>query len=113
MIDVVAEFGRRLNVPVAKTLALGDDFIVLLDYYEASKAHQYGNLFRISADGTVVWTVVWTFGVTGGVAANDPGYDMVTNIEWRDGNLLASTWGCATLTIDKSTGAVLNSAFTK
>jgi hypothetical protein len=22
---------------------LGDDFIVLLDHYEASKAHQYGN----------------------------------------------------------------------
>jgi hypothetical protein len=105
MIDVVAEFGRRLNIPVAKTLALGDDFIVLLDYYEASKAHQYGNLFRISSDGTVVWTI--------GVAANDPGYDVVTNVEWRAGNLLASTWGCATLTIDKSTGAVLDSAFRK
>jgi hypothetical protein len=108
MIDVVAEFGRRLNIPVAKTLALGDDFIVLLDHYEASKAHQYGNLFRISSDGTVVWTVVWTFGVT----ANDPVYDMVTHVEWRAGNLLASTWGCATLTIDKAT-AVLDSVVTK
>jgi hypothetical protein len=114
MIDVVAEFGRRLNIPVAKTLALGDDFIVLLDYYAASKAHQYGNLFRISADGTVVWTI--------GVAANDPtpapeayplSYDTVTNVEWRAGNLMAWTWGCAEITIDKSTGAVLASVFTK
>jgi hypothetical protein len=105
MIDVVTEFGRRLNIPVAKTLALGDDFIVLLDYHEASKAHQYGNLFRISADGTVVWTM--------GVAANDPVNDLVTNIEWRAGNLMAWTWGCAEITIDKSTGAVLASVFTK
>ncbi len=42
MIDVVAEFGRRLNIPVAKKLNLDGDFIVLLDYYEASKTHNSG-----------------------------------------------------------------------
>jgi hypothetical protein len=101
VIDVVAAFGRRLNIPVAKALALGDDFIVLLDYDEASKAHQYGNLSRISADGALVWTI--------GLAAND----VVTNVEWRGENLVAWTWGCTMITVDKSTGAVLESVFTK
>ena len=101
MTDVVAEFGRRLDIPVAKKLALDDDFIVLLDYYEASKAHQYGNLFRISADGALVWTI--------SLAAND----MVTNVEWRAGNLIAWTWGSSMITIDKSNGTVLDSVFTK
>ncbi|HUE04990.1 MAG TPA: hypothetical protein VMR62_35900 [Bryobacteraceae bacterium] len=41
MTDVVAEFGRRLDIPVAKKLALDDDFIVLLDYYEASKCRAF------------------------------------------------------------------------
>jgi hypothetical protein len=30
--DVVAQFGRTLNIPVAKTLAVETDFIVLLDW---------------------------------------------------------------------------------
>jgi hypothetical protein len=82
VIEAVAEFGRRLNIPVAKTLAMGDDFIILLDYYEASKTHLNGNLFRVSADGLLVWTV--------NVATDD----LVTNVEWRDGKLIAWTWGC-------------------
>jgi hypothetical protein len=101
VIDVAAEFGRRLNIPVAKKLALDDDFIVLLDYYEASKTHQHGNLFRISADGALVWTI--------SLAGND----MVTNVEWRTGSLIAWTWGCSMITIDKSNGTVLDSVFTK
>jgi len=101
VIDVVAEFRRRLNIPVAKALALGDDFILLLDYYEASKAHQYRNLSHISADGALVWTI--------SLAAND----LVTNVEWRGESLVAWTWGCTMITVDKSTGTVLDSAFTK
>ena len=101
MIDVVAEFGRRLNIPVAKKLTLDDDFIVLLDYYEAQKTHKSGNLFRVSADGAIVWTI--------GEAAND----VITNVEWRAGKLIAWTWGCTMINIDPSTGTVLDSVFTK
>jgi hypothetical protein len=81
---------------------MGDDFVVLLDYYEASKAHIYRNLFRLRPDGSLVWTIN---------AAE--AHDVVTDVQWRDGNLVAWTWGCYMLTIDKSTGVTLASVFTK
>jgi hypothetical protein len=53
--DVVVEFGRRTGIPITKSLALEDGFIVLLDYYETSKTDSLENLFRLDADGSVVW----------------------------------------------------------
>ena len=97
----MTEFGRRPSIPVAKTLALGDDLIVLLDHHEASKAHVKENLFRVTGDGLHVWTL--------SVAVDD----LVTDVEWRDGKLIAWTWGCCMITIDQSTGTVLESVFTK
>jgi hypothetical protein len=85
---------------LAKTLALGDDFIVLLDYYEASKAHIYENLFRISANCAIMWTM----SLTG---------NGVTKVESRGGNLFAWTWGTCMIRVDKSTGTVVDSVFTK
>jgi hypothetical protein len=48
----------RLNIPAAKTVPLGDDFIVVLvDPQQASKAHQIANLLRVFARGAIVWTI--------------------------------------------------------
>jgi hypothetical protein len=98
--DTVAEFGRRLNVRVAKTLALGDDFIVLLDYCQAPRE----NLFRLRADGSVVWTI-----------SQPPAMGAVVDVQWRYGRhpLTAWTFGCYMITLDESTGIILESEFTK
>jgi hypothetical protein len=99
--DVVLEFRRRLGIPVAKSLTLDDGFIVLLDYYEASKTGATGNLLRLRADGSLVWAV------------SRDARDLVTDVQWREGKLVAWTWGCYMITLDRSTGTVLESAFTK
>jgi hypothetical protein len=100
--DVVAEFGRRLNIPVAKTLALGGDFIVLLDWRKAYEVWILRNLFQLRADGTVVWTI----------SQPEP-MGAVVAVELQYGTLLAWTWGCYMLHINERTGKVDHSEFTK
>jgi len=100
--DVVAEFGRTLNVPVAKWLPIDSDFIVLLDYFKASQAAMVHNLFRLRADGTVAWTI-----------SQPEAMGAVTAVDWRSGKFTAWTWGCYMLVIDERTGRVLSSVFTK
>lgn len=102
MTDVAEEFGRRVKIPVAKALAVAEDFIVLLDYDGASQAHLDSNLFRLRADGTIQWAACLP--VSG---------DLVTNIDWRDGRLIAWTWDCRMMTIAPSNGTVVESVFTK
>jgi hypothetical protein len=100
--DVVAEFGRRLNAPVAKSLPVDADLIVLLGYYTASQTDILRNLFRLRADGTVAWTI-----------SQRDAMGIVTDADWRDGKLVAWTWGGYMLVIDEHTGKVLDSVFTK
>ncbi len=102
MADGITDFARKLRVPVSETLSIGADFIVLLDYSEASRARIGGNLFRVRADGEVVWTI-----------SLPDASDSITKVQWRDGKLIAWTWWGHMMVVDASDGAVLETVFTK
>lgn len=40
-------------------------------------------------------------------------YCDVRDVQWREGKLVAWTWGCYMTTLDRSTGTVLESVFTE
>ena len=102
MDGVIAEFGRRLNVPVAKTIEIGGDFIVLLDWRKAYEIWMLRDLLRLRPDGTVAWTI-----------SQPEALGLVVNVEWRYGALLAWTSGCYMPVVNERTGTVKNSVFTK
>jgi len=89
-------------VRVSKTLPCGDDHIVLLDYDQASRSKLWANLRKLKSTGDVVW------------AASTPGSsDIFTDVDWRDGRLVAWTWECFKITVDQETGRPVDVLFTK
>ena len=102
MVDVADLQERTTGVPVCKTLSCGDDHIVLLDYDQASRSRLWANLRRVKSGGDVIW------------AASAPGSsDIFTNVDWRDGRLVAWTWQCFMITVDHETGKPIDVLFTK
>jgi hypothetical protein len=102
MADIVDLQERATGVHVSKTLPCGDDRIILLDYYQASQSKLWANLRRVNSAGAVVW------------AASAPGSsDIFTNVDWRDGCLIAWTWECFMITLDQETGKLIEVLFTK
>ncbi len=101
MSAIVKEFERVVDIPVVKTLMAGEDFIVLLDYFEFSKKRDFGNLFRLSEDGSLVWII------------SDAVDDVIVNVEWQADKLIAWTFGSRMLTIDPAKGTMIESALTK
>jgi len=91
------------GVDVSKTLLCNDGHIVLLDYYKASQSKVWANLRRLKTTGEVVW------------AASPPrsGDIFFTNVDYRDGRLVARTWEGFMITIDLETGKPLEALFTK
>jgi hypothetical protein len=56
----------------------------------------------VKSGGDVVW------------AASAPGSgDIFTNVDWRDGHLVAWTWQCFMITMDHETGKPIDVLFTK
>lgn len=90
------------GVRVSKTLPCGDDHINLLDYYQASQSKIRANLRRLTSTGELVW------------AACPPNSgDVFTDVDYRDGRLVAWTWQGFMITIDQETGKVAEAPFTK
>jgi len=102
MLDIAELHERATGVRVCKTLPCGDDYIILLDYYEASQAKLRANLRRLKMTGEVVWM------------ASAPGSsDIFINVDLRGGRLVAWTWEGFMMTVDHDTGRVDEAVSTK
>jgi hypothetical protein len=99
---ILENLTESVGVPVAATLPLGSDLIVLFDYHEASQKRVWDNLMRVRPDGTIVWRASPPTSTAG-----------FTKIEWIGGNLMAWTWECFMLRLDPASGRVLESTFMK
>ena len=102
MLDIAQVHERATGVRVFKTLPCGDDYIILLDHYEASQAKLWANLRRLKMTGEVVW-----------MASALGSSDIFTNVDWRGGRLVAWTWESSMMTVDHDTGRVGEVVFTK
>jgi hypothetical protein len=102
MLDIADLHGRATGVRVSKALPCGDDHIVLLDYYQASQSRVWANLRRLKSNGDVVWA-----------ASTPSSSDIFTEVDWRDGRLVAWTWECFMITVDQETGRPIEVVFTK
>ena len=102
MSDIADLHERATGVHVVKALPCGDDHIVLLDYYQASQSRVRANLRRLKSTGEVVWA-----------ASTPSSSDIFTDVEWRDGHLVAWTWECFVITVDQDTGRPVEVLFTK
>ncbi len=102
MPDIAELHERAVGVRVSKVLPCENDYIVLLDYCNASQANLTANLRRLRPDGEVVW------------AASAPNYsDIFINVEWQYGRLIAWTYGCYMVTVNPNTGRCVEKVFTK
>jgi hypothetical protein len=102
MPDIADLHERATGVRVSKALPCGDDHIVLLDYYQASQSKVWANLRRVRSTGDIVWAAT---------APNSS--DIFTDVDWRDGRLVARTWECFMITVDQETGRPVEVIFTK
>ena len=102
MPDIADVHARATGVRVSKALPCGDDHIVLLDYQEASQSKVWANLRRVRPTGDIVWA-----------ASTPSSSDIFTNVDWRDGRLVAWTWECFMITVDQETGRPVEVIFTK
>jgi len=101
MPGILEDLTESIGVPVAATLPVEGDLIVLFDYYEARQKHVWDNLMRVSPDGTIVWR-----------ASPSSSTARFTKIEWREGTLMAWTEDCI-LRLDAASGRILESTFMK
>lgn len=102
VVDIAEMQESATGVHVSRTLTCGDDYIVLLDYYEASRSRFWPNLRRVKSDGTVVWA-----------KCAPRSSDIFTDVAWCDGLLVAWTWECFRITVDQETGKPVEVLFTK
>jgi hypothetical protein len=102
MPDIGELHERATGVRASKTLPCGDDYIILLDYYQSSQAKLWANLRRVRATGEVVW-----------MASAPSSSDIFTDVDWRDGRLVAWTWECFMVAVDHDTGRPGEVVFTK
>ena len=102
MPDTADLHARAIGVRVSKALSCGDDHIVLLDYQEASQSKVWANLRRVRSTGDIVWA-----------ASTPSSSDIFTDVDWRDGRLVAWTWECFMITVDQETGRPVEVTFTK
>jgi hypothetical protein len=80
MPDIADLHAQAIGVRVSKALPCGDDHIVLLDYQEASQSKVWANLRRVRSTGDIVWA-----------ASTPSSSDIFTDVDWRDGRLVAWT----------------------
>jgi hypothetical protein len=78
------------------------DAIVLLSP-DAQLNGRFGNLLRMSPDGSVSWQVEPPF-------QND---DAFVAVAWVGDKLIANTWSCFRVAVDVNTGRLLETLFTK
>jgi hypothetical protein len=100
--DIADLHERATGVRVSKTLPCADDYIVLLDYEQASRSKLWANLRRLKSTGELVWA-----------ASTPSSSDIFTDVDWCDGRLVASTWECFKITVDQETGRPVDVLFTK
>ena len=93
---------RATGVHVAKVLPCEGDYIVLLDYHPASQVGLSANLRRARSNCYVVWA-----------ASTPSSSDLLTDVEWRDGRLIAWTWECFMITVDLGTGQFVEKVFAR
>ena len=101
MPDTADLHARAIGVRVSKALSCGDDHIVLLDYQEASQSKVWANLRRVRSTGDIVWA---------GIYAQLQRH--FTDVDWRDGRLVAWTWECFMIIVDQETGRAVGVTFT-
>ena len=102
MSEIADSHESATGIDVSKTLPCSDGQVVLLDYYQASQSKIRANLRRLTSTGDLVWAA----------SPPNPG-DLFTNVDYRDGRLVAWTWEGFMITIDLETGKPLEALFTK
>ena len=90
--------GASVVLPVPET----NDAIVLLNPDEQVNG-RFGNLLRLSADGSVSWQAVPVF----------ENNDVFVAVEWLGDKLMANTWSGYRVVVEVDTGLPLETAFTK
>jgi len=95
---------KPLGFPITwlATVPDSEGAIVLFDYMAGPK--NFANLARIEPDGSVLWR-------TG--PPDQSGPDAFVSASLRGGRLRASTWSGARVSVDLSTGVILDSTFVK
>jgi hypothetical protein len=101
--DSEAFRGSYKGAPVKCALVVnhGDNCIILLDP-DSSEKPRFENLFCLARDGDIVWT-----------ASLPETRDTFVELRFRGEQVVANSWSAFLLTIDPSTGSVLNCEFTK
>ncbi|XAS67028.1 hypothetical protein V3C33_16410 [Micrococcaceae bacterium Sec5.7] len=96
--------GKPLGVDALEVQALPDtdSAIVLLDYMQMGSG-PVGNLVRISSDGSILWVAD---------LPNLAPSECYVSFEISD-HVLANTWNGFRVEIDRETGKILKSLFTK
>ena len=102
MMNIADLHERATGVRVSKVLPCGDDHIILLDYFQASQSRVWANLHRLKSTGAVVWE-----------ACTPSSSDIFTDVDWRDGRLVAWTWEGFMITVDQETGRPVEVGYTK
>jgi hypothetical protein len=104
MSSLTEKFAAAFPLPIKKMLQVEDDCILLFDPDASSKAKYWKHLIRITPDAEVLWEIG---------APNLPNNFLDIQLSIDGENIIAWTWDCYRLLIDKNTGTIISSAFTK
>lgn len=102
MPDIADMHERATGVRVCKVLPCKEDHILLLDYNRASQSGVWANLRRVRSTGDVVWAI-----------SAPHSSDILVDVDWCEGRLVARTWGCFRVAVDEEAGRVIEVLFSK
>ena len=94
---------QTFETPVERVFPLpaGDGCLVLL-VYSGSKKFTFDNLFKVGADGSIVWT-----------AELPESHDAFVHAAVHGERIEANSWSCWRVEIDPTNGRITTRAFTK
>ena len=98
--------GRPNGCPVVKTQSLpdSDDAIVLLDYSSGDPRRDFRNILRCRPDGSVAWQAELPDPSSG---------DAYVDMAVSSGGVIARSWSGYRVLLDRATGSIQQSVFTK
>jgi hypothetical protein len=94
---------ERQRVSWAAGIPQSNDGVVLFDYPLEERHGTFANLIRITPSGTIVFHA----------ELPEKSGDFYVRAEIRDGKLIANSWSCYRVSIDISTGLIIERVFTK
>jgi hypothetical protein len=94
----------NFEFPVSKIVPLdqAEGCLVMFDYAAKGSPFTFENLLRIAPDGTIQWT-----------AQLPQSHDSFTAVSIRDGRIVAQSWSCFLVEIDRTTGRIVEKTFCK